>query len=106
MLDHDLQARGKQRSRNANRGSPPKHLPGIEDVIQPKKPVCGCERHVIGKDVSKRLDIVPARLRVIVTCRPKYACRDCEGGIVQATAPARLIPGGLPTKAIVAPVDV
>lgn len=31
--------------------------------------------HKIGEDRSERLDIVPAQLRVIVTVRPKYACR-------------------------------
>ena len=32
----------------------------------------------IGEDRTERLDIVPAQLRVIVTVRPKYACRVCE----------------------------
>jgi transposase len=39
---------------------------------------------------------------VLVTRRPKYACRTCEDGVVQAPAPARLIQGGLPTEATVA----
>jgi len=39
---------------------------------------------------------VPAQFRVIVTRRPKYACRDCEAGIVQAPAKPRLIEGGMP----------
>ena len=67
---------------------------------------CGAERHVIGEDVSERLDIIPAQFRVIVTRRPKYACRSCEEGIVQAPAPAHLIPGGMPTEATVAHVLV
>src|SRR4051812_498784 len=53
-----------------------------------------------------RLDIVPARFRVLLTRRPKYACRTCEDGVVQAPAPARLIEGGLPTEATVAQVLV
>jgi transposase len=55
--------------------------------------------------VSERLDIVPAQFRVLVVCRPKYACRACET-MVQAPAPARLIEGGLPTEATVAQVLV
>jgi len=96
------------RPRNANRGSLPKHLERIEEVIEPEEMVCACgaERHVIGEDVAERLNIVPARFQVIVTRRPKYACRSCEEGIVQAPAPARLIPGGLPTEATVAHVLV
>jgi transposase len=94
--------------RKANRGSLPKHLPRIEEVIEPESTTCDCghERHVIGEDISERLDIVPAQFRVIVTRRPKYACRSCEGGIVQAPAPAHLIPGGMPTEATVAHVIV
>jgi transposase len=94
--------------RKANRGSLPRHLPRIEEVTEPESTLCdcGCARHVIGEDVSERLDIVPAQFRVIVTRRPKYACRSCEGGIVQAPAPAHLIPGGMPTEATVAHVIV
>jgi len=96
------------RQRKANRGSLPKHLPRIEEVIEPEETTCACgtERHVIGEDVSERLDVIPAQFRVIVTRRPKYACRSCEDGIVQAPAPARLIPGGMPTEATVAHVLV
>ncbi|UYP67914.1 IS66 family transposase zinc-finger binding domain-containing protein [Thalassobacter stenotrophicus] len=32
---------------------------------------CGAERHVIGEDVSERLDIVPTQFRVIVTRHPE-----------------------------------
>jgi len=39
--------------------------------------------HKIGEDRSERLDIVPAQLRVIVTLRPKYACRTCTDGVTQ-----------------------
>ena len=94
--------------RNTNRGSLPKHLPRIEEVITPDSMICGCgaERHVIGEDTSERLDIIPAQFRVIITRRPKYACRSCTNGVVQAPAPARLIPGGMPTEATVAHVLV
>ncbi len=62
--------------------------------------------HRIGEDKSERLDMVPAQFRVLVTRRPKYACRSCEDGVMQAPAPARLIEGGLPTEATVAQVLV
>ena len=60
----------------------------------------------IGGDRTERLDIVPAQLRVIVTVRPKYACRACEEGVTQAPAPARLIEGALPTEGLLAHVLV
>lgn len=93
--------------RQTNRGSLPKHLERVEVVIEPELScACGAERHVIGADVSERLDIIPAQFRVIVTRRPKYACRSCESGIAQAAAPAHIIAGGMPTDATLAHVLV
>lgn len=98
----------EKKPRAANRGALPKHLPRIEEIIEPGSTVCPCggDLHVIGEDVSERLDVVPAQFRVIVTRRPKYACRGCEGGITQAPAPAHVIRGGLPTEALIAHVLV
>lgn len=90
------------------RGVLPKHLPRVEVVVEPDSTTCSCghERHVISEDVSERLDIVPAQFRVIVTRRPRYACRACEGSFTQAPAKPRLIEGGMPTEATVATVLV
>ena len=100
--------KSKPARRKANRGHLPKHLPRVEEVIELENTTCTCgaERHVIGEDTSERLDIIPAQFRVIVTRRPKYACRSCEAGIVQAPAKPRLIEGGMPTEATVASVIV
>src|SRR3981081_1817624 len=95
--------------RRSNRGSLPAHLPRIEIVVDIDDKTCPCcqgELHRIGEDKSERLDIVPAQFRVLVTRRPKYACRKCEDGVLQAQALARLIEGGLPTEATVAQVLV
>lgn len=95
--------------RRINRGSLPAHLPRIEviaDIDDKTCPCCKGELHRIGEDKSERLDLVPAQFRVLVTRRPKYACRSCEDGVIQAPAPARLIEGGLPTEATVAQVLV
>jgi len=43
---------------------------------------------------------------VIVTVRPKYACRACTDGVTQAPAPGHLIEGGLPTEGAMAHVLV
>ena len=91
---------GWRRARR-NIGQLPKHLERIERIIEPDSTACPCgcgEMVRIGEDRSERLDIEPAKLRVIVTVRPKYACRTCEQGVVQAAAPAHLIEGGLPTE--------
>jgi transposase len=87
----------------------PAHLPRIEQVVDVEDKSCPCcngPLHVMGEDRSERLDIVPAQFRVIVTRRPKYACRACEEIVVQAPAPSRLVEGGIPTEATVAHVLV
>ena len=79
--------RRKASSARRNRGNLPKDLPRIEQVVEPESLICpcGCEQmHKIGEDRTERLDIVPAQLRVIVTVRPKYACRACTDGVTQA----------------------
>ena len=95
--------------RRAGRGALPAHLPRIEVTLTPEDTACPCCRAsmtVIGEDSSERLDVIPAQFRVIVTKRPKLACRSCTGIVVQAPAPARLIEGGIPTEAMVAHVLV
>ena len=68
----EQQIAGTSCIRKANRRSLPKHLPCLEKVIELESVLrdCGHERHVIGEDISERLDIIPARLRVIATRRP------------------------------------
>ena len=90
-------------------GNLPAALPRIEEIIEPASLICPCGcglMHKIGEDRTERLDIVPAQLRVIVTVRPKYACRTCTDGVTQASAPSHLIMGGLPTEATLAHVLV
>jgi transposase len=107
-VDPGIKAERKKKSGDT-RPSLPKHLPHIDVVIEPSDKACPCCRglmHVIGEETSKRLDVIPAQFQVVVTHRPKYACRSCEGQIVQAPAPAHLIEGGLPTERMVAHVLV
>ena len=98
----------RSHKRRARRGPLHEHLPRVEIVVEPEDtacPCCGGAMHVIGEDRSQRLDVVPAQYQVIVTRRPKYACRSCQGAVVQSPAPARLIESGLPTERLVAHVS-
>src|SRR5271170_1097070 len=64
--------------RRASRGALPTHLPRLEVTLEPEDTACPCCRAtmtVIGEDTSERLDVIPAQFRVIVTKRPKLACR-------------------------------
>ncbi len=101
--------RERAAKRRANRGKLPAHLPRIEVELAPADTACPCchaPMVVIGEDRSERLDVIPAQFRVLVTRRPKLACRACAGVVVQQPAPSRLIEGGLPTEATVAHVLV
>ena len=101
--------RAKRPEARRNIGHLPEHLPRVEQVIEPESThcPCGCGEMVrIGEERTERLDIVPAQLRVLVTVRPKYACRVCEQGVTQAPAPAHLIEGAMPTEGALAHVLV
>jgi transposase len=92
-----------------NRGALPPHLERVERIVEPASracPCCGGEMHAIGEDRSERLDVVPARLRVLVTLRPRLACRGCARGVHQAPAPEHAVTRGLPTEALLAHVLV
>ena len=102
-------SRKRRKPVNRNLGNLPEGLPRLEQVIEPESTLCPCgcgEMHRIGEDRTERLDIVPAQLRVIVTIRPKYACRACTDGVTQAAARPWLIEGALPTEGTLAHVLV
>src|ERR1700677_4516011 len=95
----------KRRKPRRNIGALAAHLPRCEQVIEPASTLCPCstgQMHRVGEETSERPDRVLAWLRVLRTIRPKYACRACEGPIVQAPAPARLVEGGMATTALIA----
>jgi transposase len=90
----------------------PEHLPRVEvihDIAEEEK-ICACGATLsrIGEEVSEKLDIIPARVQVIRTIRPKYACKGCEGvesegGAVRiAEPPPEMIPKGIATAGTLA----
>ena len=108
QIPGDDKPKRKKRARR-NRGNLPEGLPRIEQVIEPDSLECPCGcglMHKIGEVRTERLDIVPAQCRVIVTVRPKYACRTCTDGVTQAPTLPWLIEGGLPTEGAIAHVLV
>ena len=100
-IEEKTQVAAAPRKRRLNRGALPAHLPRIHKTVAPPDTNCPCCKkpmHVIGEETSERLDVIPAQYRVIVTHRPRLACRACER-IVEAPAPEHLIKSGLPTEA-------
>lgn len=85
----------------------PAHLERIEQTIEPDVPPehDGKTKVLIRVETSERLDVVPAKFRVLVTHRPVYAFKGGDG-VIQAPAPAHIIEGGIPTEALLAQVAV
>ncbi len=90
----------------------PDDLPRI-DVIhdipeEEKMCACGCEMSRIGKDISEKLDVIPAKVQVIRHIRYKYACKQCEGveseqgAVKTAPLPPQLIPQSIATPGLIA----
>jgi len=88
------------------------HLPRVEvvhDIAETEK-VCGCgaELSRIGEDISEKLEIIPAVIRVIKHVRPKYACKQCEGVDTEgntvkiAPPPRQIIAKGIATAGLLA----
>jgi len=84
-----------------------------EDIIfdlEDDEKVCGCgaELACIGEDVSERVKIKPAEVKVIREHRRKYACSSCEGtedergGVVTAEGTKHLLPGSLADESLLA----
>lgn len=90
---------------NRNIGALPKHLPCVDVTVEPETTSCPCcagRLHRIGEDFNDVVDRVPAVLRIPRVIRPKYACRACEGTVIQAKARPRLIESGMASTALVA----
>ncbi len=90
----------------------PEDLPRVEVVHdipeEEKKCACGCKMSRIGEDVSEKLDIIPAKVRVIRHIRYKYACKQCEGveseegAVKTAPLPPQIIPQSIATPGLLA----
>ena len=87
--------------RRINRGALPAHLPRFDRVVDVESRTCPCcsgTLHRIGEDVSERLDVVAAQIRVLVIRRPRYACRSCEDVVVHPRQPEEQTRRGDPPR--------
>ena len=91
----------------------PEALPREEIIIDipEEQKRCGCGEQMlrIGEETSEKLDIIPPKLVVIRTIRPKYACRRCEGSgdeerpaVRIAAMPKAIIDKGIATAGLLA----
>jgi transposase len=67
---------------------------------------CGRQMDRIGEDITRELELQPAKLEAHIHVRPKYACRCCKEGVCAAPLPARPIPGGIAGPGLISEVIV
>ncbi len=100
------------RKRKPGRKPLPQNLPRVEVVHdipdEQKQCSCGARLSRIGEEVSEKLDIIPAVIRVIKHIRPQYSCKSCEGveddgpTVRIAPAPPQIIPKGIASGGLLA----
>lgn len=97
--------RRKSRGRKALPAKLPRETIELEPSAEEKYcACCSSEKSRIGEDRSEELDYVPASFLIREYVRPKYACRQCGNGVVQAPLPARPIEKGRPGAGLLAHV--
>ncbi len=69
-------------------------------------PCCGRQMDCIGEDITRELELQPAKLEAHIHVRPKYACRCCKKRVCAAPLPQRPIPGGIAGPGLVSEVLV
>lgn len=82
----------------------PDNLPREEVIIDIENKICpedGEELRCIGEDISEKLEIIPAKVKVIRTIRKKYACSVCER-IETTPAPLEMIPKSNASSSVLA----
>lgn len=108
--DEECETDVKGHKRIANRGKRhalPSWLPREEVIIDipDGDKVCsedGMALKLIGEEVSEKLDIIPAQIKVIKTIRKKYACPKCDDSIVLAPLANDLLPKSIATPGLIA----
>lgn len=104
--DDDVEVEPHKRRRPKRRPLPA-DLPRervVHDLAHSEKicPHDGSPLHVIGEETSEQLDIVPARVRVIVHARLKYGCRACAEHVQTASLPPQPIPKSMASAGLLA----
>lgn len=90
-----------KRSRSKGKSKPrkiiPDHLPSERVIHELPADANFCKAdgkplHKIGEEMTRELDFVPAKFRVIEHVTIKYGCRSCEAAPVQSSRPQQLLP--------------
>lgn len=99
--EHKRKSRGK-------RLPLPASLPREEVVIDLENKICphdGAELKLIGEDVNEKLELIPAKVKVIKTIRKKYSSPCCEK-IHAGALPLELVPKSMATPSLISYIAV
>jgi len=107
----DASAKEKKKPRHPGRQPLPAHLPRQRNEIHPSAEdrICSCcnkEMKAIGEEVTEQLGKIPARFFVRQYVRVKYACPDCQEGVVRPELPSSAIEKGKAGEDVLADVLV
>ena len=96
--EEDKKPAGKKKGHGRRRL--PKHIPRerIEyDVPEDERicQKCGTECEHIGEETHEQLEYIPAKVKVLVHVRAKYACKSCEDTVITALKPPQPVEKGL-----------
>ncbi|MBF0408348.1 MAG: IS66 family transposase zinc-finger binding domain-containing protein [Candidatus Riflebacteria bacterium] len=108
IKEHSRKKRGRRKISD--------HLPRVDVVhdLSENEKTCGCCGETlskIGNEISEKLDIVPAQIKVMRHIRYKYACKKCEGvddpqgAVKTAPLPPQIIPQGIVSPGLLAHIN-
>ena len=107
----DIQIPAHTRKKHGGGRKPlPAHLLR-EEIVYPlpdelKLCACGCVLTKIGDERSEQLDIIPAKIKVLVHVREKWACKGCQDTILTAPLPKHPLPKSIASPGTLAHVLV
>lgn len=107
--DAETQVSSHARKKRARQPLPGglKRIEVIHDLSDAEKQCpCGCEMSLIGDERSEQLEIIPAKVYVVVHVKMKYACKGCNETIKQTPPPALPIPKSIAAPGLLANVLV
>lgn len=103
----EVAAHSRRRRRELDLSKLPHYFHELD--LSPAEKTCRCCGRIkdrIGRDETKILDYVPAKLEVHVHVRPKYACRYCKDGVASPPPPERPIARGVAGPGLIAQIVV
>jgi transposase len=115
-IPQTVEVRAHHRRKSGRRPLPPE-IPRVETIHdiseEEKQCACGAQMVRIGEEVSEKLEVIPASIRVRRHVRPKYACHACEGSgdesrpaVRIAPPPPQLLPKSIASPALMAYIVV